>query len=186
MINLLPDEAKKEIRAARVNVLLIRYMGVIFAAFAFLVLILFGSYFLLDQTKASSQKLIEANDTKAEVYSSTKTQVDSLSAQLAEAKGILDQEILYSNVLVNFGQQMVPNTIIDKISLDSSSFTGNPVTLKVYAKTTDDAVALRDRFQSSPFFTNVSFQTITDNSGGIPDYPVSATMSLQLDRNIAQ
>lgn len=186
MINLLPDEAKAELRAARVNVLLIRYMGVIFAAFAFLVLILFGSYFLLDQTKASSQALIDANDTKAEVYSSTKTQVDALSAQLAEAKGILDQEILYSNVLVNFGQQMVPGTIIDKISLDSSSFSGGSLSLTVYAKTTDAAVTLRDRFQNSPFFTDVNFQTISDSSGGITDYPVSATMSLRLNRSITQ
>ncbi len=186
MINLLPDEAKKELRAARVNVLLIRYMGVIFAAFAFLVLILFGSYFLLDQTKASSQALIDANDTKAEVYSTTKAQVDALSGQLAEAKAILDQEILYSKVLVNFGQQMVPGTIIDKMTLDSTSFTGAPVTLKVYAKTTDAAVTLRDRFESSPFFTNVSFQTISDSSGGITDYPVNVTMSLQFNRSIAQ
>jgi len=186
MINLLPDEAKKELRAARINVLLIRYMGVIFAAFAFLVLILFGSYFLLDQTKVSSQKLIDANDTKAEVYSSTKEQINSLSTQLAEAKGILDQEILYSNVLVNIGQQMVPGTIIDKVSLDSASFSGTPLTLTVYAKTTDDAVALRDRFQGSALFSNVNFQTISDSASAITDYPVSATMTLQLDRKITQ
>lgn len=182
----MPDEAKKELRAARVNVLLIRYMGVIFAAFAFLVLILFGSYFLLDQTKISSQKLIDANDTKAEVYSSTKEQINSLSTQLAEAKGILDQEVLYSKVLVNIGQQMTPGTIIDKVSLDSASFSGTPLTLTVYAKTTDDAVALRERFQSSPFFSNVNFQTISDSASNITDYPVSATMTLQLDRKIAQ
>jgi hypothetical protein len=186
MINLMPDEDKKELRAARVNVLLVRYMLVIFMAFAFLVLILFGAYFLLSQTKASSQQLIDANDTKAEVYSSTKTQISELSAQLAEAKGILDAEILYSKVLANFGQQMVPGTIIDKITLDSSSFSGTPLTLKVYAKTTGDTVALRERFQQSSFFTDVSFQTVSDSSGGIPGYPISATMTLTLDRNISQ
>src|SRR5689334_1332719 len=114
MINLMPDDTKKELRAARVNVLLIRYMGVIFLAFGFLVLILFGAYLLLDQTKLSAQRLIDANDTKAEVYSSTKTQIETLSNQLSEAKGILDQEVLYSNVLAHIGQQMVPGTIIDK------------------------------------------------------------------------
>jgi Tfp pilus assembly protein PilN len=186
MINLMPDNAKKQLRAARVNVLLVRYMGIIFLAFLFLVFILFGSHLLLNQTKASSQQLIDANDTKAEVYQATKTQVDALSAQLSEAKAILDVEVLYSKVLINFAQQMPAGTIIDKLSLESSSFSGTPLTLKVYAKSTDDAVALRDRFQTSQFFKDVSFQTITDNSGGIEGYPISATMTLTLDRKITQ
>jgi Tfp pilus assembly protein PilN len=186
MINLMPDEAKKELRAARVNVLLVRYMGVIFLAFLFLVFILFGSYVLLNQTRDSSQKLIDANDTKAEVYQSTKSQVEALSSQLSEAKGILDQEILYSNVLVNFASQMPAGTIIDKLSLSTDSFNGTPLTLKVYAKTTNDAVTLRDRFQSSSFFKDVSFQAISESSAGIEGYPISATMTLTLDRNITQ
>jgi Tfp pilus assembly protein PilN len=186
MINLMPDEIKKELRAARVNVLLVRYMGVIFLAFLFLVFILFGSYVLLNQTRDSSQKLIDANDTKAEVYQSTKTQVEALSNQLTEAKGILDQEVLYSNVLVNFAQQMPGGTIIDKLSLTPDSFNGTPLTLKVYAKTTNDAVALRDRFQSSSFFKDVSFQTISDGSAGIDGYPITATLTLTLDRNISR
>lgn len=186
MINLMPDDLKKELRAARVNVLLIRYMGVILAAFGFLVFILFGSFFLLSQTQASSQALIDANDTKADVYSSTKTQVNELSTQLSEAKGILDAEILFSHVLTNLGQQMTAGTIIDKVTLSKDSFSGTPVTLKIYAKTTNDAVALRDRFQSSTFFTNVSFQTISDTAGGITGYPISATMTLTLDRKISQ
>ena len=186
MINLMPDDAKKELRAARVNVLLVRYMGIIFLAFVFLVFILFGSYFLLNQTKASSEQLINANDTKAEVYQTTKTQVNALSDQLAEARGILDKEILYSNVLVNFAQQMPTGTIIDTLGLDTNSFSGTPLTLKVYAKSTNDAVALRDKFQNSAFFKDVGFQTISDSSAGIEGYPISATMTLTLDRKITQ
>jgi len=186
MINLMPDDAKKELRAARVNVLLIRYMGIIFLASLFLVFILFGSSFLLNQTRQSSQKLIDANDTKAEVYQSTKTQVTALSNQLSEAKSILDQEILYSNVLINLAQQMPEGTIIDKLSLNSASFSGTPLTLKVYAKTTNGAVALRDKFQNSAFFTNVNFQTISDSASGIDGYPVSATLTLTLNRTIAR
>jgi hypothetical protein len=182
----MPDDAKKELRAARTNVLLLRYMGVIFFACVFLLFILFGSYVLLGQTQASAQKLINANDTKAEVYQSTKTQVNALSNQLAEAKSILDQEILYSNVLINFAQQMPTGTVIDKLSLNASSFSGTPLTLKVYAKTTNDAVALRDKFQSSQYFTNVNFQTISDSSGGIDGYPISATLTLTLDRKISR
>ncbi|MDB5160477.1 MAG: Fimbrial assembly family protein [Candidatus Saccharibacteria bacterium] len=182
MINLLPDETKKEIRAARVSVILVRYVAVVILAFVFLVLLLAGSYFVLTQTKNSATQLIDANSTKAEVYSSTKAQVDALSSSLAETKSILDQEVLYSNVLMNIGQQMPPGTVIDKIALDASSFTGTPLTLKAYAKTTNAAVALREKFQSSPIFTNVSFQSISDTSGGISGYPVSVSMTLTISK----
>ena len=178
----MPDEAKVELRAARTNIVLIRYIFVIFLACLFLGFALFGSVVLLNRTAASSQQLIDANDTKAEVYSSTKAQVDALSSSLTEAKNILDQEVLYSNVLMNIAQQMPAGTIIDKITLNADSFGATPLTLKVYAKTTDDAVNLRERFQNSPSFSNVSFQTISDTSEGIDGYPISATMTLTLNK----
>lgn len=186
MINLMSPDVKKELRAARTNVTLLHYMVVIIISAAFLALILWGSFILLGQIQDSSKRLIDANDTKAEVYSQTKQQVDSLSASLNEAKGILDKEILYSNVFVNIAQQMPPGTIIDKIALDATSFSGTPITLKVYAKTNADAVALRDRFQNSAFFSKVNFQSVSDTSGGIDGYPVSATLTLTLNRSISQ
>jgi len=186
MINLMPDDAKIQLRAARTNVALIRYIIVIFFAVAFLALILFGSLFLLNLQKSSSQQLIDANNVRADVYSSTKSQVDGLSSSLSEAKGILDQEVLYSNVLVNFAGQMPAGTVIDKITLNAASFGTTPMTIQVYAKTTADAVALRDKFQSSPYFSKVSFQNISDSTGGIPGYPVSAMMTLSLTKAAAQ
>ncbi len=186
MINLMPDDMKKEIRAARTNVLLIRYLNVLFFSALFLGLITWGSFFLLSQIEGSAKQQIAANDTQAAVYSQTKQQVDSLSAGLGEAKTILDQEILYSDVLVKIAQQMPANTVIDKLSLSSGSFSGTPFTIKVYAKTGADAVSLRERFQSSPFFSGVSFESVSDTSGGIEGYPVSVTLTLTLNRTITQ
>jgi len=186
MINLMPDSAKVEIRAARVNVVLLRYIIIILVAFTFLVLLLGGSYVVLTQTKASAQQIIDANDTKAAVFSSTKTQVESLSAGLAETKTLLDQEVLYSNVLINIGQQLPEGTVVEKITLDEGSFTGTPVAMKVYAKTTEATVALREKFQSSPLFSNVNFESVSDTSGGITGYPVSVSLTLTLNKVISQ
>lgn len=185
MINLMPDDAKKEIRAARTNVILTRYIIVIVLAFAFLVLLLAGSYLVLGQTKSSAQQVIDSNDTKAEVYSTTKAQVDALSAGLSETKRILDDEVQYSHVLTNIGQQMPAGTVLSGITLDSTSFVGTPVTLKAYAKTTEAAVALREQFQSTPIFTNVNFESISDTDG-INGYPVSVSMTLTVTKAAAQ
>lgn len=176
MINLLPDTQKIEIRSARVNVVLTRYIVIILLAFAFLAALLAGSYVVLSQTKSTAEKRIALNSAKTEA-DTTKAQVDALSASLSQTKTILDQEVLYSNVLMNIGQQMPTGTVLASVSLNSASFTGTPITLKAYAKTTDDAVALRQKFQSTPIFTNVNFDSVTD-AAGIAGYPVSVSMTL--------
>jgi len=186
MINLMPDGEKQEIRAARTNVILARYIIVILCAFGFLILLLAGSYVVLTQTKEAAQRLVSSNSTKATAdYSATKAQVDALSASLSQTKTILDQEVLYSNVLMNIGQQMPAGTVLQGVTLNAASFTGTPVIVKAYAKTTDDAVTLRQKFQSTPIFTNVNFDSVSD-SGGIDDYPVSVSITLTITRAAAQ
>jgi len=186
MINLMPDNDKVEIRAARVNIVLARYIFVILIAFAFLVLLLAGSYLVLTQTKNSAQQLIDGNATKAAVFSSTKAQIETLSSSLSETKTILDQEVLYSNILTHIGQQMPEGTILDKITLDAASFTGTPITLKVYAKTNEATVALRQKFQSTPLFSNVNFESVSGAASGVPGYPVSVSLTLTLNKAGAQ
>lgn len=185
MINLMPDTAKQQLRAARTNTILFRYILVILGSALFLALIAWGAFFLLSQIKDTSQRLIDANDSKTAVFDQTKAQIESLSADLNEVKGILDQEILYSKVMVNIAQQMPANTVLDKLTLDADSFSGKPITLKAYGKSNEDIVQLRNRFQSSSHFRNVNFQNVTENDG-IAGYPVSVTMTLTLNRSIAQ
>ena len=186
MINLMPDNDKVEIRAARVNIVLARYIFVILIAFAFLVLLLATSYVVLTQTKNSAQQIIDGNATKAAVFSSTKAQIDTLSSSLSETKTILDQEVLYSNILAHIGQQMPEGTVIDKITLNAASFTGTPVALKIYAKTNEATVALRQKFQSTPLFSNVNFESVSGTSSGIAGYPVSVSLTLTLKKAGAQ
>lgn len=179
MINLLPDDMKSQISAARVNIILVRYIFVIILAFMFLVLVQAGSYYLLDQSRKSAEQLIEANSIKADVYSETKTELEELNNSLTATKTILDQEIFYSKVLTGIAQMMPPGTVIEKISLTAEAFS-RPMTMTVYAKTTEDVVAARDRFQQSSLFSSVSFEAISGTSG-INDYPVSATVNLTLN-----
>lgn len=186
MINLLPGEKKAEIRAARTNVLLLRYSGIILLAIIFILGSMYVSRTVLSFTKTSSEEVIASNDIKAGVYSSTKAQVDTLSASLAETKTILDQEVLYSKVFLNIGQLMPPGTIFDKLALEASSFSGAPVSTKAYARTSADVLALRQRFENSPIFSSVTFQTISESGSGINGYPVSVDMTFTLNKAAVQ
>jgi hypothetical protein len=186
MINLMPDEAKRQLRAARANVLLLRYLLVLLIATGFIAFAIVGSFYLLTQTKASAEELIAASDTEAEVYSETQQAVAQLSSQLSEARSTLNNEVSYSNILINFGQLMPEGTVLDSITLDGDSFNGTPVTMTIYAVNTDAVVNARERFQSTSYFSNVSFQSISEGNTTVSGYPVSAQMTLTINRTIAQ
>jgi len=186
MINLLPGEKKAEIRAARTNVLLVRYSTIILLALAFIFGTMYVTYTVLGFTKQRSEEIIASNDLKADVYSGTKAQVDALSASLIETKALLDEEVLYSKVFVNIGKLMPANTVFDKLTLDDASFSGTPITTKAYAKTSADVSALRESFEKSTIFSNVSFQTIVESGSGIEGYPVSVDMTFTLTKAAAQ
>lgn len=186
MINLLPIDKKAEIRAARTNLILVRYITILLLAIAFVLGSIYITYTVLGLTKDSSEQTIASNDLRAGVYSSTKAQVDALSASLAQSKVLLDQEIRYSKVFVNIAQFMPAGTVFGKLALDNTSFSGAPVSTRVYAKTSADAVTLRQNFEKSAMFSGVNFQTIVESGSGIDGYPVSVDMTLTLNRKVAQ
>lgn len=185
MINLLPDQRKTEIKAARVNVLLVRYTSLLVLGLAFIFGVLYVSYLVLASTNQSALAIIESNDVKADVYKPTKDQVDALSASLTQTKVILDQEVLYSRVLVKLAQEMPAGTVLETLTLNESSFNGSPLTARVFAKTTEQAVALQEKFRNSSLFSNVSFQSIEQNNG-VEGYPVSISISFTLNRMAVQ
>jgi len=181
MINLLADDRKEQIQAARVNVILARYGVILLLALAFLAGTLFVSYQILQNTKASADAIVESNDIKADVYSETKTEVDTLSTKLNESRAILDQEVRYSHLLTTIGQLMPAGTVIDSLDLNEQSFNGMPIEIKMYAKNNETAVAIRDQLQSAPLFTQVNLKG-TDAANGISGYPISVTLSVVLNK----
>lgn len=175
------NERKDDIRAARANVIIVRYMMIIILALAFLGAALYTSYYLLHTTMDSANARIAGNDVKADVYGQTKKQVDALSAKLSDAKSILNQEVRYSQALVKIGQLMPPGTVLASLTLTTANFNGTPLDITAYAKSTTEASALQAKFQTSPLFSQVNLKG-TSADKGIDGYPVSISMTVLLNR----
>lgn len=185
MINLLPDVKQDEIRAARSNVILLRYMFIIILAFAFILSTLYVSYIVLQQTMQSAQSQIESNDTKADIYNSTRAEVDSLSANLSGAKEILNLETRYSQFLTQLGNAMPENTILGDLKIDAASFGGQPLQVTAYAKTSEDAAKIKDSLQASGLFTQVDLGG-TNQSTDIEGYEFSVSLAIGLAGSVVQ
>jgi capsular polysaccharide biosynthesis protein len=186
MINLLPKSYKSDIHAARANVILIRYSIIIVFAFIFLVLILAGSIILLSTTKESSEKIIEVNASNAAKYQETATDIKNLTDSLNSSRVVLDQQVEYSKVLTAIGGAMPTGTIIGKLEVSDTSFDGaKPTVITVYATNNDTAGQLTQALQSVPGVVNAKIDSISA-TGGITNYPVSATLTVTFGRGITK
>lgn len=175
----MPDEDKRQLRAARLNVSLLNYFMILLAAGVFLIFILYGSGLLLRQTEQSALQLIEANDTKAEVFESTQTQITELSGRLSDAKAVLDTQRSYSSILQTIGKGMTPGTVIDEIALTPAVVSGEPLVVTIYATSSTATVALQESLENSGIFSSVTISSITESTA-VPGYSVTASMTLTL------
>lgn len=183
MINLLPPEEKRQLRAARSNTLLLRYNIFLMGAVVFLGLAIGVTYVYLSSTKANAEAVISENRARVASFADIQTQADTFKANLATAKQILDNEVIYTKVMLAISALMPSGTILDKLSLDSQTF-GTETTLIARTTSYENALRLKESFEKSPLFANVHFQSI--NSGGQPPYPLTVNLNVTIKKDAAK
>lgn len=186
MINLLPDAQKHQLRAARSNVLLVRYIMALLFVVAFLGIAIFATNFILTSLKREAQTDITANQAKVAGFATIQLQADQFRTNLSKAKTLLDNEIDYSKIILDTAHLLPAGTVLDSLTLDQSSF-GKPIVLNLEVKGQDEAVALRNAFISSPLYSNVSFGTLSTNSDADANtYPYKLDLNVTLNKAAAQ
>ncbi len=172
MINLLPIETKKQLRAARTNVMLANFLIITSFAAGFLMLAFAATYlFLLNQKDVATKQ-------------SKTTQQTSINFQanaLPTAGNILSQQTLYSNIVLGIANMIPSGVILDKLPLDESTL-GTAITLQFYASSTEKANLLKQAVQASPLFSSVSIQpTIVGGSSAPSEYPIAISISATIN-----
>ncbi len=184
MINLLPPQAKKEIRAARSNTLLIRYAVLLCIAGVFLVgALAFAQFYMMNQG-AIADELKRDNEQQASGFAPAQAAATSLRNDLRKAKQLLDNDIRYSQFLLRVSALLPNGTALDQLELSPDSIT-QPVTLKVLLRNEEAARQLLTSFASSPYITSSTIKGFTTNAPGAT-YPYAAELTVTFDRSIAQ
>ncbi len=183
MINLLPESNKKELRAARANVTLLRYNVLTASAVIILLLIVGGFYAYLVTTKAQAEATNIENQAKAAEYNDTRKEAEEYRKNLAIAKQILGNQVNYSSLVFRITELLPRGVILDNINLSAKDF-GNQVTITAHAKNYDTAGQLKQNFEQSKMFDNVFFQRIDTNSSteGSSNYPVNVDISVKINK----
>lgn len=184
MINLLPPDSKRELRAARSNTLLLRYNVLLLGALAFLFLATGIVYVYLNDAKAKAERTVAENQVRTASYSAVERQAQAFRSNLTTGKQILASEVNYSKVILQIAALMPSGTILETLQLDVATF-GTQTTLSARARSYDAALSLKNSFQGSPLFSNVHFQSI---SGGGDDasYPISVNLNVTIKKDAAK
>lgn len=189
VINLLPYEYKSDIRAARTNVILVRYIAILVCAAIVLGGLVGGVVYTLNGTKAIADEKVAENQARVAAFQSIKSEADSFRADIATAKSILDSSVSFSRLIYKIADAIPPNVVLDELPLDPSTF-GTSITLNASAKSFNDATKLRDAFkQNSQIFSNVQLQNIRSESaasGAGGAYPVKVTVSVVINKGALQ
>ena len=181
MINLLPDETKKQLRAARSNTGLVKYVVFLGCSVIFLAVACQVSYVFLNGTKIEAEKIITNNESKSDSYLSVSSQANAIVAKLSTAKTILDKQVSYSSIIMGIGAVLPEGVVLDELSLSSTSLSST-TSLKMHAKTTGLTDKLKTNFQQSTLFSNFTIQSSNTSSADNSGYPVEINASISINR----
>lgn len=181
MINLLPDTYKQEIRAARVNVILLRYIIIMLCAVVVLAGLMTGAFVVLNTSRTSAETKVAENQQRVSDYASIKTRADSFRADLSTAKTILDSNVSFTKLIYRIAGIVPPNVVLDGLTLDPKVL-GSETTVNAEAKTFADATKLKNALnQNSDIFSGVQLQSVTIGDNATP-YPVKIVLSVTINK----
>ena len=190
MINLLSPEAKRTIRAARLNVMLRTYLVLTLLVVAGMAAIYGVGFYLVADEKAIAEKDKQAGELQLAQYAAATKQAEMYKANLAIVKQILNNEIVYSDFLTSTAAAMPSNTILSNLTLSTQAKPGvkaGSTALEARAKSYDDVLRLKEYLDKSGIFTNVSIATtnrpedLSKLTGIDRIYPYEATLNVTIN-----
>lgn len=183
MINLLPNDEKREILAGRTNRLLVRY-NILLVVVIIMTLAAFGFVWLyLENIRNSSQEKIEQNEISSRQLLSKQQSINTFRSNLNTAKTILDKQINYSAILLKVASTIPSGVVLDELTLDPSTI-GKPTVLNARARSEAALLKLKESFSESSFYSDAHFDTITRTSSDNDKYPYHVTMTVTFTREL--
>ena len=191
MINLLAPEAKRQLRAARRNVVLRRYTVFV----SFVVLLVFatfgGGYYLAVNERNRLQAEVDSQSSKTAKYQAARATATQFSKDLTTAKTIFANEVVFSDLLLDISKILPSGVVLSELNVSTETF-GTEITLRARAKDANTGpINLKTALEQSDLFSNVKIANISDESDGVTasqkfiekTYPVTIELLATIDAN---
>jgi len=160
MINLLPPDDKAEIRAGRLNIILLNYIVMTLLAMALLAVLFAFSFFTLISARHDAQRRVNENSAEIAKYKTVEDKANEYRTSLITAKQILDNSTNYSNLVLKIARTVPKGVVLTNLSLDKKTL-GTPMMLNFNAESKDLAFAFKNSLQKDKTtFSNVYIQQL--------------------------
>lgn len=182
MINLLPYTNKKQLRAARHNIILAKCLGFLLAGIVFLIISCVITYKLLKTDGTTAQQPIAESSITSANQLPLPNEIDNISSELTTAKTIMNSRTSYAEIVTEIGSALPSGAIIDTISINNSSF-NQPFMIYIRTKDQNIGQQAKSRLAKSKLFSNPKIINIASAKDSSSDYPYMTTISLKIGNN---
>lgn len=188
MINLLDPNELKQIRAARMNVRLRRFLISTILTLGVITGIYLAGYKLAESEYATAEVNYQQSQKQLTDFASVTKEAGIYRANLDVAKKILGNEISFSTFMTDLAKLLPPNVVIADLTLTTQQKVApsakNVTQLHARAKSWADVLALKTALEQSKMFSDVRIESTssvdaTKSLGtGVSAYPVQVTYSI--------
>lgn len=173
MINILPPEYKEQVKFSKYNVVLLRYLALIFIVAALLATTFWMIHMYADSQISSYQEDLSQRREELDQYSQLQDEVDELDQRLTTIDQLYRQQTRFSVLLEDLAAVLPPGAYINNIVLTGES--DQPVQVQATASSFEQASVINNALQESPRIDSVDTQNITEGDDG--NFNVSVIMA---------
>lgn len=185
MINLLPPTNLRELRAGRHNSVLLSYTIAAAVIVGVIIFVYLSMFVLLRSTESTNTELSDTSRQKIAQLKTVEQQTKTYTANLKLAKSLFNNRASYTKALHAVAVALPAGTVAQSLDLNPETI-GQPTSLTFLAKSTEQALAIKQQLESSQVATAITIASLTENNseGGDAAYPVSLTLNLTLNPSI--
>lgn len=159
MINLLPPDRLANLRIARSNTILRRYIQLALIGSVVLVAAVVLAYYFLNTQQVNTRHTAEANQQKIAQLEPVQKQAEELSATVNTIAGLFSRNIKFSDMLTQIGGVMPPGSVLTGLQFSIEDL-DSPLAISAQVDTEQKAAILRNNLAGSSLFSKAEIQTI--------------------------
>ncbi len=162
MINLLPNENRKQLKYSFYNVIILKLIFLtIICSIIISGMFIFASVSLKAEELALKSELIY-NENKFSNLDHIKKESDQIIKDSKSAKQIFNEQKHYSNFLIELAKYLPKDISINRLAI-SPDLTKSPATIRVKTKDYNTIISTKQKLEESPLIEAVSINSVVDD-----------------------
>lgn len=159
MINLLPPQQLANVRIARANTALRRYVELLFIAILVIMAAILGAYSLLRIQQKNVQTVVDNDKTKIAKLEPVQKQATQLSETINTIASLSSRDVRFSSMLTKIGGLMPDGSVLTGLQVSVEDF-ASPLEITAETDSEAKAAVLLNNVTSSDLFKSAEIKMI--------------------------